>query len=87
MKKCSEKCVKNNINCNAEECKYWIDFKDDHNCMLIAIDKNGSMSLREVGKRMGLSYVCIKQIQDKAIDKLYKRNKRKKNELLTIIQD
>ena len=35
-----------------------------------AVEKNGSMTLREVADRMNVSFVRIKQIQDKALEKM-----------------
>ena len=67
MKSCCNACVVNNVDCPIKDCKYWINYKDDLNCSLIAIEKNGPMTLRENADRLGLSFVRIKQIQDKAI--------------------
>tara|TARA_R110002167_G_scaffold58772_1_gene166514 strand:+ start:380 stop:556 length:177 start_codon:yes stop_codon:yes gene_type:complete len=51
----------------------WIDYKDDLNCTLIAVGKSkDSMTLDEVSKRLNLSIVRVKQIQDKAVEKLRK---------------
>jgi len=50
----------------------WIDYEEDNNCTAIAAKKNGSMSLREIADRMGVSFVRIKQIEDKALVKLRK---------------
>lgn len=55
-----------------KSCKYWINFPEDNNCCLESIDKNGEMSLREVAKRMGLTYVAILQIERRALKKLKK---------------
>jgi len=51
----------------------WIDYEDDHNCALIAIEKNGDMTLHEVAERLNISYVRVKQIQDKTLQKVGKR--------------
>jgi DNA-directed RNA polymerase sigma subunit (sigma70/sigma32) len=40
---------------------------------LISVDKHGQLTLREVAERLGVSYVRIKQIQDKAMEKAAKR--------------
>ena len=40
---------------------------------MIAIDKNGRMTLREVGDRLGISFVRVKQIENAAQKKLLKR--------------
>lgn len=72
MKKCSEVCYNNNVKCPFKECKFWIKYKEDLNCSLISIEKNGSMTLKESSKRLGMSYVNIKIIQDIALNKLRK---------------
>ena len=79
MKKCCEKCLQYDVSCPEENssCRHWIDYEDDSNCVLIAVDNNSNdpMTLREVSKRMGVSFVRIKQIQTEAVKKLvaYKR--------------
>jgi len=70
MRSCCNSCVVNNTNCPIKDCKHWIDHKDDLNCVLIAVEKNGSMTLREVAERLNISFVRVKQIQDRALSKL-----------------
>ncbi len=70
MKKCSEVCVKCEVSCPAKDCRYWIDYKEDLNCTLIAVKKNGSMTLRQISDRIGVSFVRVKQIEDKLKKKL-----------------
>ena len=53
-----------------------MDHKGDLNCSLIAIKRNGPMTLHQVGERLNLSYVRIKQIQDNAIEKIDKEEMR-----------
>jgi hypothetical protein len=62
--------------CDKRECRQWIEFKQDCNCVLIAIENNGdkSMTLRQVGDRIGVSFVRVKQIEDKILKKLKKKN-------------
>ena len=59
-----------NENCKECECRHWIDFSEDQNCALMSIAKNGNMTLEEVGKRLHISHVRVKQIQDKAVIRL-----------------
>ena len=59
MKCCEGKCT--------PECRYYIDYPEDDNCALVAIDKHGAMTLREVAKRMQISFVRVKQIEDAAM--------------------
>ena len=70
MKECWESCIFRSVKCSEKECKHWIDYGEDLNCTLIAVEKNGEMTLREIGDRMGVSFVRVKQIQDKALKKL-----------------
>ena len=70
MKECWETCIFSSVKCPEKECKHWIDYDEDLNCTLIAIEKNGEMTLRQIADRMGISFVRVKQIQDKAIRKL-----------------
>jgi DNA-directed RNA polymerase sigma subunit (sigma70/sigma32) len=70
MKECCKVCVKKEVSCPVEDCEHWIDFEKDNNCALIAIDNHGRMTLRECADRMKVSFVRIKQIEDKALKKL-----------------
>ena len=70
MMSCCNCCVSNDVECPIKKCKYWIDYKEDLNCSLIAIEKNGPMTLREIADRLKVSFVRIKQIQDKALQKI-----------------
>jgi len=73
MKKCYEFCSESGVSCPLKECKFWIDYQEDLNCTTIAIEKNGAMTLREISNRVELSYVRVKQIQDKALKKIKKK--------------
>ncbi len=70
MKGCLQACIKHNVTCPIEECKYWIEYEKDLNCSLESIRKNDSMTLREVADRLKISYVRVKQIQDQAMSKI-----------------
>jgi len=63
-----------NSPCCENNCRHWINYNEDNNCCLISVDKHGRLTLREVAERLGVSYVRIKQIQDKAISKISKEN-------------
>tara|TARA_R100000008_G_C3537435_1_gene142841 strand:+ start:331 stop:513 length:183 start_codon:yes stop_codon:yes gene_type:complete len=52
----------------------WIDYEEDLNCTLITVRKHGNLTLREVAVREGVSFVRIKQIEQKALEKLKKKN-------------
>tara|TARA_Y100000034_G_C6540031_1_gene232942 strand:- start:79 stop:375 length:297 start_codon:yes stop_codon:yes gene_type:complete len=70
LEECSKCCIKNKVSCPVNDCENWLDYEDDMNCMLIALEKHGAMTLREVAERLGLSFVRVKQIQDKAVRKI-----------------
>ncbi len=72
MKKCFEKCLDDNINCPFKQCRYWIDYSPEMNCSLISIEKNGCLTLKEVATRLNISHVRVKQIQDRALEKIRK---------------
>ena len=72
MRKCAQECRLKRKCCEEEECRYWIDYEDDLNCSLVAVEKHGNMTLREVADRLHVSFVRIKQIEDKALKKLTK---------------
>ena len=75
MNKCARECIMQRSACNQTECRMWIRYREDLNCALVAVYNNkGPMTLEEISKRFGLSVVRIKQIQDKAIQKLKKNN-------------
>ncbi len=70
MKKCLSTCQELDVDCPIEECRYWISFPKDRNCTLETVEKHGSLTLREVADRLGVSFVRIKQIEDKALKKI-----------------
>lgn len=72
LKGCAEKCKETGVECPFKECRHWIQYGPDNNCDLLSIHKNGEMTLREVGERLGISYVRVKQIESAAIKKIKK---------------
>ena len=70
MRKCLQTCKDLDVSCPIKECKYWIEYKKERNCMFESISINGRMPLRQVRERLGISYVRVKQIQDKAAKKI-----------------
>ena len=79
MRKCQTGVLLRNKACEECECRMWLDHEEDLNCTLIAVDKHGAMTLREVGDRLGISFVRVKQIQDVALGKLATKNKKLKD--------
>ena len=72
LRECSRECLSKKKCCEKKECRLWIDYKQDLNCTSIAIKKNPEMTLNEVSKRLNISIVRVKQIQDEALQKLKK---------------
>lgn len=72
--KCLTECRKSETACNNKECRHWIDYGQDLNCSIQSADIHGPMTLEEVSKRLGMSLVRVKQIEEAALNKLKKRN-------------
>ena len=72
--KCKDNIIGKESPCHNQECRNWIDYKEDLNCCLVSIDKHGQMTLMQVAERLGVSHVRIKQIQDKVLIKLKKND-------------
>jgi len=70
---CTDACKGLDVSCPNTNCRMWIDYEEDLNCTHIAVEKHGDMTLREIAKREGVSFVRIKQIEDAAKFKLKKR--------------
>lgn len=70
---CSRDCIEEDISCPNKECRKWIDYEEDNNCCLISINKHDKLTLREVADREGVSFARIKQIEQKALEKLKDR--------------
>ena len=78
MRKCKTGVILRNKPCKECECRMWLDYESDLNCTLIAVDKHGPLNLRQIGERLGISFVRVKQIQDVALNKLSSKNKKLK---------
>ena len=78
MRKCKTGVILRNKPCEECECRMWLDYESDLNCTLIAVDKHGPLNLRQIGERLGISFVRVKQIQDVALSKLSSKNKKLK---------
>ena len=68
--KCLEKCRKTKTPCQKTDCRLWVDFGPDLNCVSETVENHGTLTLREVAKRLNVSFVRVKQIEDKALKKL-----------------
>ena len=72
LRLCSKKCMDMNVSCPIDSCRLWIDYEEDNNCTLVAIYNNGSMTLRQIAERSGISFARVKQIESKALEKIRK---------------
>ena len=70
MKKCLQLCKELEVICPVRECRQWIDYPQDTNCVLDTVERHGQLTLRETAERLGISYVRVKQIEDKALKKI-----------------
>ena len=70
LRPCSRKCIELEIECPCTDCRLWIDYPDEKNCSLISINEHDSMTLREIGERLGISFARVKQIEQKALAKI-----------------
>jgi hypothetical protein len=73
VRECSKLCIKHKVSCPNNDCRYWMDYEEDLNCTFIAVKKHGAMTLREIAKRVGVSFVRIQQIEKKALAKLARK--------------
>ena len=72
MIECAKKCSELHVSCPVKDCRLWIDYEEDLNCVNIAIDKNGAMKLRQVAERCGVTTARAQQIEKAALPKLKK---------------
>lgn len=70
---CTEECRKDKKPCERQTCRHWMEYPDDLNCSIVAAEDHGPMTLEEISKRMGVTLVQIKNIQDRAMDKMKKK--------------
>jgi len=70
--KCYTECRIKKKECQVRDCRLWIDYPEDFNCTETAVQKEGEMTLKKVGDRLGLTPSRIKQIENKSIVKVSK---------------
>jgi len=68
--KCLEACKKHGVSCPVKDCRLWVEYEKDFNCVGQTVSEHGKLTLREVAKRLNISFVRVKQIEDKALKKL-----------------
>ena len=70
---CTRMCYRYETACPNKECRGWINYKKDYNCVYATVQNNEKLTLSETAARLGgLSNVRILQIQNTAIEKMYK---------------
>ena len=72
MIECAKKCCELKVSCPVSDCRDWINFEEDLNCVNIAVDKNGPMKLRQVAERLGVTTARAQQLEQAALAKLKK---------------
>tara|TARA_R100000008_G_C3482619_1_gene114627 strand:+ start:308 stop:532 length:225 start_codon:yes stop_codon:yes gene_type:complete len=72
MIECVKKCCELSVSCPIETCRYWIEYEEDLNCTNVAIEKNGTMKLRQIAERLNLTSARVQQIEKSALAKLNK---------------
>jgi len=70
MKRCLQMCKDMDVACPIVECRNWIDYESEFNCVLESVKNNNNMTLRQCAKRLGISFVRVKQIEDVALKKI-----------------
>ncbi len=73
FKTCVEACTTLDVSCPNKDCRSWMNYEEDLNCAKIAADKHGELTLRDVAKRVGCSFVRVKQIEESILQKLKKQ--------------
>ena len=64
------------VPCDLKDCRHWMDYENDLNCSIVCANRNGPLTLHETSDRLGVSFVRIKQNQDRALQKLSKHLKK-----------
>ena len=79
--KCYTKCHKEKKSCEVKECRLWIDYPQDLNCVEITVQKEGSLTLTKIGDRLKLTASRVKQIENKALARVSKTHPQLRDEL------
>jgi len=69
---CAQRCSDLDVACPIKDCRQWIDYKEDLNCVQIAIKKHGAMKLKDIGERLNLTPARVQQIEKGILIKLRK---------------
>ena len=72
MTECAKMCKDLEVSCPNKDCRQWMDYEEDLNCVRIASHRHGDMTLSQVAERLGLTAARIQQIEKGALAKLKK---------------
>ena len=70
--KCYEFQQKKCTGCTQIECRYWIDYKQSGNCVIVA-SKSKEWTLQDIGDIFGVTRMRICQIEKSLLKKLRKK--------------
>tara|TARA_B100000131_G_scaffold303072_1_gene326776 strand:- start:809 stop:1075 length:267 start_codon:yes stop_codon:yes gene_type:complete len=74
-KTCFEAQEKYKVSCDQKSCRHWIEYEEDLNCSIVCARKHDNgLSVREVAKRIGVSFPRISQIEKAVFKKLTKHD-------------
>ena len=74
-KTCFEAQEKYKVSCDQKNCRHWMGYEEDLNCSIICARKHDNgLSVREVAKRIGVSFPRISQIEKGVFKKLAKHD-------------
>jgi len=72
MIECARVCCDLEVSCPVQDCRSWIDYEEDLNCVNVAIDKHGEMKLKDVAERLGITAARVQQIEKATLTKMKK---------------
>ena len=70
--KCYEYYSQCNKQCKKNKCRYWIDSKENENCVVVK-SKKGTSTLQEIGELFNITRMRVCQIEKQILDKIKKR--------------
>ena len=71
---CVKSCQEHGVSCPNTGCEMWLNYEEDLNCCMVAVDKNpDGLTLHSVGDRLGITWARVYQIEKSAAAKMKKR--------------